>query len=224
MFTNNAGGLSFTRSDGATQPQALLPAKGVQAANSFSPDGKRLSYTEVAGFRQLFTVALEEQGGQLKAGQPELFLKSETANNYASIFSPDGHWLAYLSNESGRDEIYVRPFPPPASGLGGKWQISNGGAARAAMWSHNGHVLYYQQRDQLMAVSYTTNGDTFVAEKPRVWIPKLGATGAAVVAPDDKRVAAITPVEAASAPQQEHEIVMLVNFFDEVRRRVPQAK
>jgi hypothetical protein len=62
-----------------------------------------------------------------------------------------------------------------------------------------------------------------VAEKPSVWIPKLGGT-VIDVAPDDKRVAVVTPVESASAPKQEHEIVMLVNFFDEVRRRVPQGK
>ena len=74
-----------------------------------------------------------------------------------------------------------------------------------------------------MAVSFTTKGDAFVAEKPRLWIPKLG--GAFFdVAPDDKRVAVVTPTEAASAPQQEHEIVMLLNFFDEVRRRVPTGK
>jgi hypothetical protein len=74
-----------------------------------------------------------------------------------------------------------------------------------------------------MAVRYTAKGDAFVAERPRVWIPRLGGT-IIDVAPDDKRVAVVTPVESPSAPQQEHEIVMLVNFFDEVRRRVPQGK
>jgi len=74
-----------------------------------------------------------------------------------------------------------------------------------------------------MAVSFTAKGDAFVADKPRVWIPKLGGT-AIDIAPDDKRVAVITPVESASAPKNEHEIAMLVNFFDEVRRRVPGGK
>jgi hypothetical protein len=117
----------------------------------------------------------------------------------------------------------VRPFPPPASGQGGKWQISNGGATGAPWWAHNGHELYYTQGDQLMAVSYTAKGDAFVAERPRVWIPKLGGT-VIDVAPDDKRVAVIMPVESTEAPRQEHEIVMLVNFFDEVRRRVLAGK
>lgn len=67
-------------------------------------------------------------------------------------------------------------------------------------------------------------GDTFVAEKPRVWIAKLGAAvgnAAWDLVPDGKRVAAVTPVESAEAPKQEHEIVFLQNFFDELRRRVP---
>jgi Tol biopolymer transport system component len=220
-FSSN-GRLSFTRSDGAIQPQALLPGKALQAPSSFSPDGKRLAYTELGGAPQIWTVPLEEQGGQLKAGQPEQFLK-RTSGDGTGRFSNDGRWLAYISTESGKYEVYVRPFPPPASGQGGKWQISNNGATGALLWAHNGHELYYAQGDQIMAVSFIAKGDAFVAGKPRVWIPKLGGT-VIDVAPDDKRVAVIMPVESTSAPQQEHDIVMLQNFFDEVRRRVPIGK
>jgi hypothetical protein len=80
-----------------------------------------------------------------------------------------------------------------------------------------------------MAASYTVNGDTFVAEKPRVWIPKLGAAIENFawvwdLAPDGKRVAVLTPVESAEASKQEHEVVFLLNFFDELRRRVPTGR
>jgi hypothetical protein len=61
------------------------------------------------------------------------------------------------------------------------------------------------------------------AEKPRVWIAKLGGTQWDL-APDGKRVAVVTPVNSPEAPRQEHEIVMLQNFFDELRRRVPAGK
>jgi hypothetical protein len=71
-----------------------------------------------------------------------------------------------------------------------------------------------------MAVSYAIRGDTFVAEKPRVWIAKLGGTSWDL-APDGKGVLMLTPVESAEAPKQEHEVVFLENFFDELRRRVP---
>jgi hypothetical protein len=77
-----------------------------------------------------------------------------------------------------------------------------------------------------MTASYTVKGDAFVAEKPRVWIAKYGGTFWDL-APDGKRVAAIAPVESpesAAAPKQDHEIVMLVNFFDELRRKAPMGK
>jgi len=164
---------------------------------------------------------VEEQGGQLKAGKPEQFLKSSFADRVPS-FSPDGRWLAYHSNESGKNEVYVRAFPPPSSGQGGKWQISNSGGS-APRWSRNGHELVYQSGDQIMVASYTVKGDTFVAEKPRVWIAKLGGTQWDL-APDGKRVAVLMPVESAEAPKQEHEVVLLLNFFDELRRRVPTGK
>jgi serine/threonine-protein kinase len=221
-FSRSTGGLSFTRSDGAMQPQALQPGRAQQVPSSFSPDGRRLAYTELAGAVQIWTVPLEEQGGLPKAGQPEQFLKSRSIDAVAR-FSPDGRWLAYISNESGKYEIYVRPYPPPASGQGGKWQISNGGATHGPWWAHNGHELYYQQGDQLMAVSYTTKGDTFIQEKPRVWIPKLGGT-IIDVASDDKRVAVITPVASPETPQQEHTVVFLFNFLDYLKKQVPLNK
>ena len=89
----------------------------------------------------------QDQGGQLKAGTPEPFLKSTFTDSTPS-FSPDGRWLAYQSNESGTNEVYVRAFPPPSSGQGGKWQISNNGGT-VPRWSRTGHELVYQSGDQI---------------------------------------------------------------------------
>ena len=74
-----------------------------------------------------------------------------------------------------------------------------------------------------MVVSYAVIDDTFEAEKHRVWIAKLGGTGWDL-APDGKRVLVLTPVESAEVPKQEHEVVFLENFFDELRRRAPAGK
>ena len=74
-----------------------------------------------------------------------------------------------------------------------------------------------------MAVSYTVKGDTFVPEKPRVWIDKLGGTDWDL-AQDGKRVLVLTPAESSEAPKPEHEVVFLINFFDELRRRVPAGR
>ena len=153
------------------------------------PDGKRLAYVDYGsgGERntQIWTVALEEQGSQWTVGTPEPFLKSSFADQ-APSFSPDGRWLAYHSNESGTNEVFVRAFPPPSSGQGGKWQISNSGGT-VPRWSRSAHELVYQMGDQIMAARYAVNGDTFVAEKPRVWIAKLGGTEWDLAA-DGKRV------------------------------------
>ena len=237
MFAKALQGIFQARADGASQPQALTGSKTNQVPWSFTPDGKRLAYDEGFGNRRIWTVPLEDQGGQLKAGTPEPFLTSTFSDQTAS-FSPDGHWLAYHSDESGRDEVYVRPFPPPsasssgAAGQGGpstslrtgKWQVSNNGG-QSPRWSRTGHQLVYQSGDQLMAVSYTVNGASFVADRPRVWIAALGGAGNNWdLAPDGKRVAVLIPEGAAQASQPEHVIVMLQNFADELRRRVPLGK
>jgi serine/threonine-protein kinase len=214
-------GIFQTRADGAGQPQALTQSKVTQPA-SFTPDGKRLAYEDWGtGSSRIWTMPLEEQEGQLKAGKPEQFFKSGFGE-VAQAFSPDGRWLAYFSNESGKPEVYVRPFPPPISGHGGKWLISNSGGMEAR-WSRTARELIYRSGDQFMAVSYTVKDDTFVPEKPRVWIDKLGGMEWDL-APDGKRVLVLTPVESAEAPKPEHEVVFLINFFDELRRRVPAAK
>src|SRR4029077_10103528 len=163
------------RADGAGPPQKLNESKTAQDPRSFTRDGKRLAfYDSLGGGGQLWTVPLMVEGGQLKAGKAESFLKSLSTDRFPS-FSPDGRWLAYESSESATTEVYVRPFPPPASGLGGKWQISTNGGATPT-WSPSGHDVLYRSGDQIMAASYSAKGDTFAAEKPRVWIAKLGGT------------------------------------------------
>jgi serine/threonine-protein kinase len=215
IFSSYGIGIFQTRADGAGQPQPLTQTRTIEVPQSFTPDGKRLAYSEA--MQQIWTLPLHEQGGQLKAGKPEQFLKSSFRDQFPS-FSPDGRWLAHQSNESGRNEVYVRAFPPPASGEGGKWQISNSGGS-APRWSPNGHDLVYQSGDQIMAATYTAKGDTFAAEKPRVWIAKLGGPQWDLAA-DGKQVVVLTPVD-TQAPKQDHEVVFIQNFFDELRRKVP---
>jgi hypothetical protein len=69
-------------------------------------------------------------------------LIATTFNEQNAEISPDGHWLAYQSNETGAMQVYVRPFPNVE---GGKKQVSNSGGVRPA-WSHDGHRLFYQTR------------------------------------------------------------------------------
>jgi serine/threonine protein kinase len=226
VFGVRGKGIFQARADGTSQPQALTQSKTLQFPWSFMPDGKRMAYDDLGvGNWQMWTVPVEDQGSELKAGKPEQLKSNFYDGN--PWFSPDGRWLAFESNESGKNEVYVRAFPPPSSGQGGKWQISDGQIALSGPiwphWSRNGHELVYRAGDQIMAVSYAVKGDTFVAEKPRVWIPKLG--GALWdLAPDGKRVAVLTRVESAEAPEPEHEVVFLESFLDELQRKVPVGK
>jgi serine/threonine-protein kinase len=213
-------GMFWARSDGASQPQPFTPKPAIQHPWSFSPDGKRLAFSELASgnIGQIWTEPLENTGGQLKAREPEPFLKS-TVPDANPAFSPDGKWLAYQSNSSGTEDVYVRAFPDN----GGLWKISNNGGT-TPIWSRTGHDLLYQSGDQEMVVSYSAKGSTFeVQEKPRVWVGKVGGT-AFDISPDGKRLVVLTPVDSPDAPKAEHEVVLIQNFFDELRRRVPAGK
>ena len=97
--------------------------------------------------------------GQVRKPQP--FLRTPF-NEEAPRFSPDGHWLAYISDESGRYEIYVQPYPGP----GGKWQISTEGGTEP-VWNRNGRELFYRSGDKMMAVDIATQ-PSFAAGKPRM--------------------------------------------------------
>ena len=83
-------------------------------------------------------------------------------NESAPQFSPDGHWLAYVSDESGRYETYVQPYPGP----GGKRQISTDGGTEP-VWNRNGRELFYRSGNKMMAVDITTQPG-FAAGKPRM--------------------------------------------------------
>jgi len=219
-------GIFVIRSDGSGKPQTVTQSKNLQLPWSFTPDGKQLAFFEEGTVAfHLWTVPLESDNAGLHAGKPEVFLQNQADERYPT-FSPDGRWIAYRSDESGTFQIYVRPFPDK----GGKWQISNSGGT-IPMWSRTGSELFFETLDnRIMVAAYSVKGDSFVADKPRVWSEKqLGSTGNVTrnvdLAPDGKRIAALIPVEATEAQKPQNHVTFLMNFFDEVRRRTTrQAK
>ena len=218
--------MSVTRSDGAGKPQPLTRSKNAQYPWSFTPDGKRLAFgDQISGVFHLWTVPLESDGAGLHAGKPEVFLQTP-ADERTPSFSPDGRWLAYSSNESGTFQVYVRAFPDKGS----KWQISNSDGVYP-MWSRTGRELFFETLDNhIMVAVYAVKGDSFVADKPRLWSEKQigGLPNAARnvdIAPDGKRIVALMPVETPEAQKAQSHVIFLENFFDEVRRRAAaQAK
>ena len=167
-------------------------------------------------------MALEADKGELRAGKPEPFLRTQSIETYPA-FSPDGHWLAYASNQSGTFEVYVRAFPDN----GAQVQISSGGG-RIPRWSRRGGDLFYSTDDQrIMVAAYRVNGGSFQADSPRLWSQRrLGDTGVLPnfdVAPDGRRVAALLPVASPAEQQAQNHVTFLMNFFEEVRRRFSAA-
>jgi serine/threonine-protein kinase len=227
VFWARGAGLSLTRSDGAGQPRSLTQSKNQQYPFSFTPDGKRLAFQEQLGIRSdVWTVPLDGDGEGLRAGKPEAFLQTP-ADERDPAFSPDGRWLAYASDQSGTLQTYVRAFPD----TGGKWQISSSGGAYP-MWSSSGRELFFETLDNhIFAAAYTVKGDAFVADKPRMWSETpIAGTGAVNpgknvgLAPDGKRIVALMPTATGDAQQVKNHVVVLLNFFDELRRRAPVGK
>jgi serine/threonine protein kinase len=226
IFRAVGEGLSVIRSDGAGKLQPLTQSKNNQFGWSFTPDGKRLAFMEQSSGTayDLWTVPLESDNVGLRARKPEVFLQTP-ANEAFPSFSPDGRWMAHMSDESGTNQVYVRAFPDK----GGKWQISNSGGIWP-MWSRNGRELFFETLDNyIMAATYVVKGDSFVADKPRLWSEKqlgmarLGKRNVHL-APDGKRVVALMPVETAEGQKAQNHVTFLMNFSDEVRRKVPVGK
>jgi serine/threonine protein kinase len=216
-------GLYWTRADGSGEPQRLTDGKLSETPFSFTPDGKRLAIMrqgEGTG-SDIWTVPIEGDRDHPRLGMPEPFLRTQFEESDPQ-FSPDGRWLAYYSYESGNSEVYVRPFPGP----GGKWQISTGGGFHP-MWSSNGRELFFQRAVRaIMVAGYSVQGDSFVPGKPRVWSESGVPAGSSLsaLAPDGKRFAVVLPSEIGNEQKPITQVTFLLNFFDELRRRVPVGK
>lgn len=216
--TRDGGGpnLYWMRADGAGEAVRLTESKNPQLAYSVAPDGKRLAFYEVSPQTgpDLWTLPLEEvQSDHPKAGKPQPFLVTP-ANEASPMISPDGRWLAYQSDESGRNEVYVRRFPGP----GGKWQISTEGGERPT-WSRKKSELFYRSGEGVMVTSYAANGEALVPGKSRLWVAKKDVGEYFGLAPDGERFA-MAQEEGFEKYGSAH-VTFLLNFFDELRRKVP---
>jgi Tol biopolymer transport system component len=130
--------------------------------------------------------------------------------------SPDGHWLAYVSNESGRGEVYVIPFP----GRGGRWQISNNGAAAGGMlvsgltWSRDGKQLYFRDPAQgLMVADVQPQGSEFHSGIPRQIFSAPGGVRPLDSAPDGRILVLVQAEQAISPP-----ITLVMNWDAELKK------
>ena len=216
--------LWWIRSDGSGQPEQLLKHPISVRPQSFSPDGRRLVYSfGVGGLPDLWILPLDTvDPDHPKPGSPEPFLTTPAVEVDGS-FSPDGLWIAYASNESGNEEIFVRPYPLGSNG-GGKVRISTGGG-KYPTWSRASHELFFLGGDdRIMVTDYAVKGETFDREKPRPWSDKrvlrTNVTRSFDLAPDGKRVVIFPRPAEEGEKQGTVHVTFVLNFFDELRRRV----
>jgi Tol biopolymer transport system component len=230
-FVSDVTSLEWIRSDGGGEPQSLLEGSSQPRPYSFSPDGKRLAYSGASPETgsDLWTLPLDVSDPERpKPGKPEPFLRTRF-DEMQPAFSPDGRWIAYSSNESGSYQIYVRPFAAGGPAGAGKWQISTG-TGRRPIWSRVSRELIYETLDNhIMIAAYTATGDSFVAEKPRLWsntqVQELGGSAWNLdLAPDGNSLAFLPATDPADDRENLLRATFLLNFFDEVRRRIPEAK
>ena len=218
---NGVTHLYWKRADGTGEAHRLTEIKDEEVFGSWSPDGKVLVFEQIdaGAIRAIMTLRMKgnEKVGW-KSGEPQVFRKGPFVRG-SPVFSPDGRWLAYQSQESGKSEVYVQPF----SGSGGKWQISTGGGY-FPKWSRNGKELFYlTPGQQVMVTSYTVSSGAFHADMPQLW------SNVAInyrsdwcnfdVHPDGQRLAVLLSPHGNEAVPI-NKVGLIFNFGDELIRKL----
>ncbi len=217
VFSSNRGGsfdLYQRAADGTGPVKTLTESNEPLSPSSFSPDGKLLVYRVgmLAGF-DLGVLSFEGEGAQ----EPLLVAEIDEWNGE---ISPDGRFLAYQSDESGEDEIYVRPFPEVESG---RFPISAGGGTEP-LWSPDGSEIFYRVDDRVMAAPIQTDL-AFEAGNPQELLRGVHA-GASQggrsydIHPDGERFLTILPAE-TNEQGLGIQVILVENWFEELKRLVP---
>jgi Tol biopolymer transport system component len=223
--------LFWQLADGGGGLERLTTSDYLQAPMSWSPDGQLLSFIEVSPTtgRDIWVLRMGDPStssgqvpsagsGQVRKAQP--FLQTPF-NEGAGWFSPDGRWLAYISDETGSYEVYVRPYPGP----GPKWEISTEGGTEP-VWNPNGRELFFRSRDKMMAVDIA-NQPGFTAGKPRMlfegqYQPTPTTRPNYDVSRDGQRFLMLKSTgQERAAPTQ---INVVLNWFEELKQKVPTGR
>jgi eukaryotic-like serine/threonine-protein kinase len=217
----------WKRADGTGEPQVLVRSKAPLTPGSWHPNKKLLAYVAAMPGTGEDVMILPVEGDEAsgwKTGQPTAFVNS-AARDRLPTFSPDGRWLSYTSNESGKDQVYVRPFPGP----GARVMVSSGGG-HTSSWSRTRPEMVFvaltiDYRQLPMVARYRVKNDSFLFDKPGLWA-ESGATirellGSRMYAlhPDGVRLAVAPPLEGETAAQTH--LTFVRNFTEELRRIAP---
>jgi serine/threonine-protein kinase len=170
----------------------------------------------------------EFRGGKIDIGMLSMegdrarkpLLQNDKYSESDPQISPDGRWMAYMSDESGKAEIYVRPFPDVNKG---RWQVSTGGGS-SPLWSPNGRELFYLSNDSVMAVVVQTEPTVSLGTPKALFRSWYGGVFTSPVgeqwdiSPDGKRFLMMKETGPAGGPMK---INIVLNWFEELKRRAP---
>jgi serine/threonine-protein kinase len=202
--------VSWLPSDGTAPPRTLYQAKeGLAFPTSISPDGKLAAFQTSGG---VWLLSLELEGDQIRAGEPRQFLAAPAAD---AAFSPDGHWLAYASNDSGKDQVFAVPFP---QGLAGGRVLISGTPGRFPMWSRTRKEIFYVSEDGILtAVPYEFERGILTPGKVSAWhstpVFQNGRLPTVDLAPDGKRFLITAPgANPGDDPGPVH-MTIILHFF-----------
>jgi len=206
--------LYWRAADGSGSEVRLAEGNGQMFSTSFLPDAEGiLVFGTGSNVGTGDDVGLFRFGGD---GEATTLLGTTFEESYPAV-SPDGNWLAYVSDESGREEIYVRPFPDVNSG---RWQVSTGGGTQP-LWSREGREVVYRSGESVVAVPVETD-PSFRAGSPEMLFAGsyfLGNGGPNYdVTPDGERFLMIKEVESSVETPK---IIVVENWFEELKRLVP---
>jgi serine/threonine-protein kinase len=218
MYASNRPGTQYDiyskPADGSGPEQPLLARPLTQIPRAASPTGETLIFEETYADRPntLWRMPLREKGEPRRLFGPG-------AGEMMPTFSSDGRWIGYVSPQSARNEVYVRS----STGEGSTWQISNDGGVEP-VWSFSGRELFYRVNDKMMVVD-VRQSPTISFGKPRVlfegsYIFDENETQAFDVSRDGGRFLMLRPQRVPNATP----LNVIVNWFDDLRRRAPASK
>ena len=208
-------GIFSKPTDGSGEAVLLVGEDAAVRAPDWSRDGKFVIYAARRSEDTLDDLWYLKPKSGGEGFEPAPYLRT-AADERIPVFSPDGRYVAYVSGESGRDEVYVRPFPEG----GGKWQVSIDGGTQPR-WRRDGKELFYVEEDQLMAVSVSTT-QGFSPGTPKLlfrdqWLRSPFPKQRYDVSPDGRRFVLREAVEGATGKPPAIRVVM--NWYEEFRDR-----
>ena len=206
--SNRAGGFNIFSKPADGSGDAVQLTRYESDSGSWSPDGENLAFAQRRGAMS-FDIGILPLEGEAQ------FIVDTPFDERHPMISPDGLWLAYTSDESGQNEVYVRPFPGP----GGRWQVSTEGGTEPR-WARSGDELFYREADKMMAVS-VSNEPELTLGKPVVLFEGQyqfligGGYSNYDVSPDGRSFVMIESVEEVAPVRQ---LTIVLNWFEELKQ------